>query len=166
MITGQKPRAILIAEHDALIRMVTADMLTDAGFEAIEVRTAAEAIAVLEQWGPVHVLITGRHIPGNGVALAHIVHERWPSVSIFVMTGAGANLERELPPRARLLRKPYTFADLMRAVEASPEQLPEEPTGSPVTAPLLPGGVPVHTGADVSSGIGAAAAPVPEPDKT
>ncbi|WP_244535404.1 response regulator [Methylorubrum salsuginis] len=166
MITGRRPRAILIAEHDELIRMVTADMLTDAGFETIEVRNTNEALAVLEQRGPVHVLITGRHIPGNGVVLAHIVHERWPSVSIFVTTGAGADLERELPPRAHLLRKPYDFADVIRAVEASLEWLPEEPDNSLVTGPLLPGGVPVHTGADVSSGIGAAAAPVPEPDKT
>ncbi|MFY9292605.1 MAG: response regulator [Methylorubrum rhodinum] len=165
MITGQRPRAILIAEHDVLIRMVTADMLTDAGFETIEVQTSTEAIAALEHQGPVHVLITGRHIPGNGVVLAHIVHKRWPSVSIIVTTGAGADLERELPPRARLLRKPYDFGDLIRVVEAN-LQPPEESADNLVTAPLLPGGVPVHTGADMSSGIGAAAAPVSEPDKS
>lgn len=165
MIGSNRPQAILIAEHDDIVRMVTADLLMDAGFEILEVRTTTEAIATLEQRGTVQMLITGRRIPGDGIALAHVVHKRWPSVSIFVTTGAGADLERELPPGAHLFRKPYEFAALLQAIEASLKRLPEEPANSPVAAPLLPGGVPVQTGTYVRGGIGAVAAPVSAPDK-
>ncbi len=46
-----------------------ADMLEDVGFQTIEVRTAAEALAVLEGPMPVSMLITGRGIVGDGVPL-------------------------------------------------------------------------------------------------
>ncbi|WP_331326631.1 hypothetical protein [Methylobacterium fujisawaense] len=56
--------------------MVTADMLGDAGFRTIEVRSAAEELAVLEITAVVHLLITGRGVVGDGIALAHLVHHR------------------------------------------------------------------------------------------
>lgn len=162
MIAESRPVAILIAEADRLARMVTVDMLVDAGFETIEVRTAAEALAVLEGPVAVRLLITGRGIVGDGVALAHLVHHRWPAVGIIVTSGAGAGLQNDLPPGARLLRKPYDFADLIHEVEGALLQVQEEPSA----APVLPSGVPPHTGTEVSNGVGAVAAPTTEPDKT
>ena len=67
VIADSRPVAILIAEADQLVRMVTADMLSDVGFQTIEVRTAAEALAVLEGPAAVRMLITGRSIVGDGV---------------------------------------------------------------------------------------------------
>jgi DNA-binding NtrC family response regulator len=142
--------------------MVTVDMLEDVGFQTIEVRTAAEALAVLEGLMPVSMLITGRGIVGDGFALAHLVHHRWPAVGIIVTSGAGANLQTELPPGVRLLSKPYDFADLIQEVEACLPQLQDEPSG----APVLPVGVPLHTGTEMGNGIGTIAAPTTEPDKT
>ena len=44
-----KPRkTVLVVDDDPLIRMVAADMVTDAGFAAIEAHNADEAIEVLE----------------------------------------------------------------------------------------------------------------------
>ncbi|WP_457105834.1 response regulator [Methylobacterium sp. P5_C11] len=162
MTVDSRPVAILIAESDRLVRMVTADMLSDVGFRAIEVRTAAEALAVLEEIAAVRMLITGRGIVGDGVALAHLVHHRWPAVGIIVTSGAGADLKRALPPGTRLLNKPYDFADLIHEVEASLGEVEDEPSA----APVLPSGVPPHTGTEVSGGVGAVAAPTTEPDKT
>ncbi|WP_187276708.1 response regulator [Methylobacterium sp. WL30] len=98
MIGDGRPLAILIAEADQLVRMVTADMLTDLGYRAIEVGTAAEALAVLQGPDTVRMLITGRSIVGDGVALVHLVHHRWPGVGIIVTSGAGADLRSALPP--------------------------------------------------------------------
>lgn len=106
MVADRRPIAILIAETDEFVRMVTADMLAVAGFQTIKVRTSAEALLVLEGPAAVRMLITGRSIVGNGVALAHLVHHRWPTVSIIVTSGGGVDLQRELPPCTRLLRKP------------------------------------------------------------
>jgi DNA-binding NtrC family response regulator len=142
--------------------MVTADMLSDVGFQTIELRTAAEALAVLEGPAAVRMLITGRSIVGDGVALAHLVRHRWPAVGIIVTSGAGADLQCELPAGTRLLRKPYDFANLIYEVEAALVQVQEEHSA----APVLPSGVPSHTGTEVGNGAEAVAAPTTEPDKT
>lgn len=157
-----RPLAILIAEADELVRMVTADMLADVGFQTMEVRSAAEALAVLQGPVAVRMLITGRGIVGDGVALAHLVHHRWPAVGIIVTSGLGADLQHELPPGTRLLSKPYAFADLIREVEAGVAPVEEEPS----SAAVVPSGVPPHTGTSMSNGLGAVAAPTTEPDKT
>jgi two-component system, response regulator PdtaR len=157
-----RPTAILLAEKDQIVRMVTADMLADVGFQTIEARTAAEALAVLERLDTVRVLITGRGIVGDGVALAHLVHHRWPTIGIIVTSGTVRDLQRELPPGTRLLRKPYDFAELIGEVEAGLAQLEQEPSA----APVLPSGVPPHMGVELGNGVGAAAAPLTEPDKS
>jgi CheY-like chemotaxis protein len=152
MIGDGRPLAILIAEADQLVRMVTADMLTDLGYRAIEVGTAAEALAVLQGPDTVRMLITGRSI----------VDHRWPGVGIIVTSGAGADLRSALPPGTRLLSKPYKFADLIQEVEAGLGQVRDEPA----TAPVLPSGVPPHRGLEMGNGVGALAAPSTEPDKS
>lgn len=162
MSADSRPIAILIAEGNELIRMVTADMLADAGFQTIEVHTATEAVAVLEGSTSVRLLITARSIVGDGLALAHLVHRRWPAVGIIVTSGRAADFQRELPPGTRLLRKPYEFVELIREVEAGLEQTVEVPAGVPV----LPTGVPPHSGMEIGNGVGATAAPASEPDKT
>ncbi|MCJ2010684.1 response regulator [Methylobacterium sp. J-092] len=162
MIGDGRPLAILIAEADQLVRMVTADMLTDLGYRAIEVGTAAEALALLQGPDTVRMLITGRSIVGDGVALVHLVHHRWPGVGIIVTSGAGADLRSALPPGTRLLSKPYKFADLIQEVEAGLGQVRDEPA----TAPVLPSGVPPHRGLEMGNGVGALAAPSTEPDKS
>lgn len=160
--TDHRPIAILIAETDELIRMVTADMLADAGFQTIEVRTAAEAVMVLESSAIVRMLITGRSVTDDGIALAHVVDHRWPAVGIIVTSGSRVDPEPDLPSRARLLRKPYDFASLIREVEAVLEPVRKELSA----APILPSGVPLHTGATLSNGVGAVAAATTRPDKT
>ncbi|MCJ2142414.1 response regulator [Methylobacterium sp. E-066] len=142
--------------------MVTADMLADVGFQTIEVCTAAEALAVLQGPAVVRMLITGRGIVGDGVALAHLVHRRWPGLGIIVTSGAGTDLQRELPPGTRLVSKPYVFADLIQEVEAGLAQVREETS----TVPVLPCGVPPHRGVYLGNGVGAVAGPSTEPDKT
>jgi two-component system, response regulator PdtaR len=161
-VPGSSPLVVLIAEADELVRMVTADMLADVGFRAIEVCTAAEALAVLRGPATVRMLITGRSIVGDGVALAHLVHHRWPDIGIIVTSGAGGDLLRDLPMGTRLLRKPYNFEELICEVEAELGHVEQEPSA----APVLPSGVPPHRGVELGSGVGAIAAPSAEPDKT
>ncbi|MHC2021348.1 response regulator [Methylobacterium sp. CM6247] len=159
-MSDSRPLAILIAENDPVVRMAIADILEDLDYQVIEVRDATEALAVLQGPATVHMLITGRSIVGDGVALAYLVRHRWPSVAIIVTSGAGAELQNELPPGTRLLRKPYKFADLVQEVESGLVQVRDKPSA----APVVPSGVPPHRG--LGHGVGAIAAPSTEPDKT
>lgn len=162
MTADDRPVAILIVETDQIVSLVTADMLIDAGFRTIEIRTAAEALAVLESSAGVRILITGRSIAGGGVALAQLVHHRWPEIGIVVTSGAVGARRLDLPPGTRLLRKPYNFADVIREVEAELSLDRDQPSA----APVLPAGLPPHIGKELGTGLGAVAAPVAEPDKT
>jgi hypothetical protein len=81
---------------------------------------------------------------------------------IIVTSGIDGDLQRDLPPGTRLLRKPYDLAELIREVEAGFTQLEQESSA----APMMPGGVPPHTGVALGNGVGAVAAPTTEPDKT
>ena len=112
------PVTILIAETDRIVRWAIAETLKHAGFATVEVCTAAEALAVLDGPAPVGMLITGCRIVGDGVALTHVVHRRWPSVGIIVTSAIGRHHRYDLPPGTRLLGKPYRFSDVIREVEA------------------------------------------------
>lgn len=70
---------ILVVEDDGLIRMDLTDALSDAGFNVLEAGNADQALAILEN--EVSALLTDIDKPGsiNGIALARLTAERWPS---------------------------------------------------------------------------------------
>lgn len=141
-MSDSRPLAILIAEADELVRMVTADMLEYAGFQAIEVRTAAEALAILERPIPVSIRSTGRGIVGDSIALAHPVLRLWSDVDIIAASRVGSEVEDELQPGTRLLSKRSEFPDLIHEVAAGLAHGQDEPSA----APVLPGGMPTPYG--------------------
>lgn len=112
--TMQSPRAILIVESDRLLRLLTVDILEDAGFETIQTGNAEEALAILEARPDIALLLTAIKITGsmNGEKLAHTVHARWPATKIIVASGHLPVPEIELPADSRFFLKPYR-ADMM-----------------------------------------------------
>ena len=73
-VAPQTTPFVIVVEDDALIRMVAADVLADAGFTVIEAGHAGEALALLEAHASgIHVLFTDIQMPGamDGLALAH-----------------------------------------------------------------------------------------------
>ena len=59
-----KPDVILLVDDEALVRMVGADILTDASFRGIDAVNADEALAMLEARSDVRVLVTDVEMPG------------------------------------------------------------------------------------------------------
>jgi DNA-binding NtrC family response regulator len=166
VLTGQdnRPVAIVVTEVDTVVRMTTADLLIDAGFRTVEARDAREALALLAAHESVRLLITGRSLPGgiDGFRLAHIAHDRWPSLGIILTTGGFAPAAGALPPGARLLLKPYKFEDLVEAVK---HLMPEEDEVDQA-APFVPQGLTSTHSALGGTGAGEVAAPMSEPDKS
>src|SRR5437868_6533693 len=80
---------ILVVEDEFLIRMATADVIRDAGFEVLEAADADGAIAILESRGDIRVVFTDIHMPGSmdGAKLAQAVRQRWPPVRIIATSG-------------------------------------------------------------------------------
>src|SRR5829696_4794145 len=111
---------ILLVEDEALVRMLAAEVLSEAGFTIIESGSAEEALAVLQTRPNVRVLFTDVNMPGalDGLGLAQIVHERVPEVGILIGSGRIRPRSRELPPGGRFIPKPYAPSALTEAVSA------------------------------------------------
>jgi DNA-binding LytR/AlgR family response regulator len=99
-----------------LARLFAVEIAKEAGFDAISVATADEAITILEERPDVFLVFTDVDIPGSmdGIKLARAVRERWPPVELVVTSGHGEVLVEDLPERGRFLAKPYDASTLTR----------------------------------------------------
>jgi two-component system, response regulator PdtaR len=104
-------QAVLVVEDESLLRVVAADMLEYAGFRVIEASNADAALDLIESGTPISGLFTDIEMPGrlDGVALAHITHERNPDAAILVVSGRRYLEGSDLPPGAIFMGKPYDF---------------------------------------------------------
>jgi DNA-binding NtrC family response regulator len=105
---------VLIVENDALLRLVTASNLRDAGFEVIEAANCAEALRVLD-CVRVDVLFSDLDIPGiiDGLALAEWVHRSQADTRI-ILTSGEARTPGAVEEYASFLPKPYAEKDVER----------------------------------------------------
>jgi len=114
MINGKRsPPVVLIVEDDQLLRLLTVDIVEDAGFEVLQAVNADEAVAILEARSDIALLLTDIDMPGSmdGVKLAHAVRDRWPPIKIIVVSSRVT--ERHLPTGSRFFRKPYHVAAMI-----------------------------------------------------
>jgi two-component system, response regulator PdtaR len=109
---------ILVVEDEALIRMGAMDLVTAAGFEAIEAENADEAIRILESRPDVHLVFTDIQMSGtmDGLKLAHYISDRWPPVKLIVVSGGTLVEQSHLPRGARFFRKPYQESSILEAM--------------------------------------------------
>jgi CheY-like chemotaxis protein len=103
---------VLIVDDEPLVRLVAADALADAGFEVLEADSADHALELMRSRDDVAVLFTDINMPGtlDGLALAEMVHQNWPSVRIVVTSGRV--LTAPVPDDGKFLCKPYTLPQM------------------------------------------------------
>ena len=117
---------ILVVEDEALIRMVSADVLEEAGFRVLEAANAAEAIMIMEGADHVELIFTDIRMPGrmDGLELAAFVHSHWPDVRLLVTSGHIVLADSEIPDGGRFVSKPYDLnrlvAEIRQSVAAAP----------------------------------------------
>jgi two-component system, response regulator PdtaR len=100
---------ILLVEDEPLVRMLSADVLSDAGFDVVEAENADEAVGVLQREPDIAALVTDVDMPGSmdGLMLARLVHERFRGMPVLVVSGKVRPSPAELPPLASFIAKPY-----------------------------------------------------------
>jgi DNA-binding NtrC family response regulator len=103
---------VLLVEDEAIIRISTADVLRDQGWE---LREAANALRMLEQDEDIELIFTDIDMSGatNGLGLSHVVSERWPTVQIVITSGMNEPSANELPLGAAFIPKPYMVKELV-----------------------------------------------------
>jgi signal transduction histidine kinase/DNA-binding response OmpR family regulator len=107
---------ILLVEDDALIRVSTAEMLSDLGHSVVDCADAESALRALVET-EVDVMVTDRGLPGlSGDALAQKALELRPELEVVFATGEAAAVPDIANPGAVFLVKPYAAPDLARAL--------------------------------------------------
>jgi two-component system, response regulator PdtaR len=111
---------VLVVEDEDLARLIITDYLTEGGFAVLQASDAEQAIAVLERRGDVRAVVLDVVMPGamDGIALAHLIHERWPAIGLLVMSGKGVPKMAQLPPGTGFLPKPYFGPSIVGRVRA------------------------------------------------
>jgi PAS domain S-box-containing protein len=109
-INEGRGRALLVDDEE-LVRMSTADMLNDLGYEVIEASSAEEALALLKKGAPPDLIVTDHLMPGmSGAELAREVRAMRPGLPILIVSGY-AEVEGIAPDLPRLT-KPFRNAEL------------------------------------------------------
>src|ERR1700704_5682037 len=117
---AEKPRRVLIAEDEALIRMDLAEMLREEGYEVVgEAGDGQEAVDLAESLSPDLVIMDVKMPRRDGIdAASEIAAARIAPVVILT-----AFSQRDLVERARdagamaYLVKPFSSSDLLPAIE-------------------------------------------------
>jgi CheY-like chemotaxis protein len=106
---------ILVVEDHPIVRACMAEALIEAGFEAVTVRSATDAIAVLEARTDVKLVFTETEIPRtmDGLKLAQCICDRWPPVMLIVASAMPEVVRGELPEGTRFFPKPYHDAAIV-----------------------------------------------------
>ena len=122
----------LVVDDDLLILMNAVDILTTAGFRALEAHNVDGAEAVLIDYADeITLLFTDVQMPGtrNGFDLAQLAAKSWPDLRIIVSSGLAKAEDGMLPPHAVFISKPFSadviYDELQRLLPdgAKPEPL-------------------------------------------
>ena len=113
--------AALVVDDEDLVRLTTADMLADLGYEVVEARSGEQALELVEAGLEPVLVVTDHLMPGvDGVQLARRLSARRPDLPILIVSGY-AEGEGLVPDLARLT-KPFRKADLVRSLAALRER--------------------------------------------
>jgi len=112
---------VLLVEDEVLIRLVTAEMLRDEGFEVFEAQHGDEACALLDDADDFDVLFTDVRMPGtlDGIDVALHARRRHPAIPVVVVSGYAVQLVRRLSmliPAAVFISKPYSLVEVLDVI--------------------------------------------------
>ena len=107
---------VLLVEDEALVRMMAAETLEDAGFEVIEAATGEQALEACKMHRA-DVLFTDIRLPGelSGWDVAEHCRAQHPDLPVIYATGYSEAAPRRVPGSA-FFRKPYRPAEIVKTI--------------------------------------------------
>jgi CheY-like chemotaxis protein len=101
----------LLVDDEEMVRMSTADMLSDLGYTVIEAGSAEEALRLIRDGLRIDLLLSDHLMPGmNGTDFARIVRSEQPDVQILIVSGYAES--EGVAPDLPLLTKPFRKDEL------------------------------------------------------
>jgi CheY-like chemotaxis protein len=111
------PPVVLVAEDEALVRMLAHEALSVAGFHVLEAAHGREALDILEARRDIALLFSDVDMPQlDGFSLARLVALRWSHIPILITSGKTSPGRGDLPVCARFPPKPYRPSDLIAEI--------------------------------------------------
>jgi DNA-binding response OmpR family regulator len=119
-MTDRLPRVVLIVEHDELLKLLTANIMENAGFEALQAGDADEALAILETRSDIALMLTSVTMPGSmdGLGLARTVRKRWPALKTIIASSQVRLIGSDLTAGSRFVLKPYHVPTMISGVRS------------------------------------------------
>lgn len=107
----------LLVDDEFLVRMSTADMLTDLGYEVVEADNAEQALQIFDDRSLIDIVITDHLMPGmTGTDLIRRVRAIRPGLPVLMVSGY-AQMEG-IPADIARLTKPFRADELEIALES------------------------------------------------
>ena len=118
MTVSPASAVVLVVEDDPLLMMAMVDFVEQAGCEAIEANTIAEAIRVLETRTDVRTVFTDLDMRGStaGMKLALVIRDRWPPIELILTSSRGQPQDHEMPKRGVYVDKPFDRRKIVSAI--------------------------------------------------
>ncbi|MEX2643909.1 MAG: response regulator [Acetobacterales bacterium] len=118
---GPDAKPVLVVEDDPGVREHSVALLTELGYPVIEAADGEEALRLLADHPEIALLFTDVGLPGgmNGRELAEEALHRRPDLAVLYTTGYARNAivhDGRLDPGVHLVTKPFTYAELGKAV--------------------------------------------------
>ncbi|ANP90352.1 response regulator [Rhizobium leguminosarum] len=115
---------LLLVEDDAFIRMDTAEILQDLGYDVIEADSGERGVEILGHT-IVDIIVADVGLPGmSGQVFAAKAREAFPSVGLVFATGNSSLPDANRLPGSVLLSKPFSSTALDQAVKNAVQQRP------------------------------------------
>jgi two-component system, cell cycle sensor histidine kinase and response regulator CckA len=115
-----KPPVILLVEDESMVREITGQVLSHAGYSVLESSNAKEALQIASSHeGPIDLLLTDIVMPEmNGADLAQRMLKRQPDLVTIFMSGYA---EHDVVKKAKLssavhIQKPFTIDSLLSRI--------------------------------------------------
>jgi two-component system cell cycle sensor histidine kinase/response regulator CckA len=111
---------VLVVEDEPMLRATIARSLERDGFRVLQATDGADAINLVNRYGPPHIVLTDVLMPGiSGAEMARRLRERWPTLPIIFMSGYSAEeLGRQgtMTFDGESIQKPFKLSELAESV--------------------------------------------------
>ncbi|MET0407340.1 MAG: ATP-binding protein [Hyphomicrobium sp.] len=120
---GHRPAlgTAMLVDDEELVRLSTADMLMDLGYEVVEARSGEEALRLIDGGIEPDLVVTDHLMPGmTGVELAKALRSSRPALPLLIISGYAE--EDGIDPSLARLTKPFRNAELAASLAALSER--------------------------------------------
>lgn len=109
---------VLVVEDEPILRLDAISMVEDAGFEAVEALSSADAIRLLEERLDIRLVYMDLDMPRGrkGIEIAAAIRERWPPIEIILTAAYFTLHDLNLPERAEFYPKPISHGQVSAAM--------------------------------------------------